>query len=290
MTRLLWRNSVLGATGAVLLAACFMISVMLWGSWWRVTDMPRAEEWSALFGASALAALGFAWYQIRQVDKSNQALITSNAETRQVNVEAVRPRVQVYLEMERVMRKQRGQAPHSNIFVAVRNVGPSPALDVRLSVNPPFVSLEEFFLPGGMVRHLTEMNDAFSGNVQFPKLHSGNPYIWFIGRTPETIDDESSNPRRWVVTAEYGSSVIPTLFSETFVIDLDVEYRMARPEDPLLRIGKDIEVVGERLDAIRRSIPEELSLDAEALGALTKRTSRAQKAPKTRTRPAAFRR
>lgn len=46
----------------------FAVGVAVFGSWWRLPNMPTAEEWSALFGAFALGALFFAWHQIRQVD------------------------------------------------------------------------------------------------------------------------------------------------------------------------------------------------------------------------------
>ena len=94
---------------AVVLAAfaLFCTSVAFGGSWWRFPDMPTTEEWSAFFGVSALMALGFAWYQIRQVDQSNKALIVSNELARQVNLEAVRPRVQVALEASRLVTRTR---------------------------------------------------------------------------------------------------------------------------------------------------------------------------------------
>lgn len=45
---------------AVVAFGLFCVGVAVWGSWWRFPNMPTAEEWSALFGASALVALGFA--------------------------------------------------------------------------------------------------------------------------------------------------------------------------------------------------------------------------------------
>ncbi|MCR2785554.1 MULTISPECIES: hypothetical protein [unclassified Microbacterium] len=81
---------------ACVLAAVFVlfgVSVAAWGSWWRFEGMPTAEEWFALFGVSALVALAFAWYQIRQVDHSNRQPIASNAHSQRVNMEGVRPRV-----------------------------------------------------------------------------------------------------------------------------------------------------------------------------------------------------
>ncbi|WP_417218591.1 hypothetical protein [Arthrobacter sp.] len=257
---------------AVVVAAfgLFSASVAIWGSWWRFSDMPTAEEWQAVFGASALVALGFAWYQIRQVDQSNKALIASNELARQVNIEAVRPRVQVALEASRFVQKDRGAAATGTLYIAVRNIGVSPASDVRLNVSPPFTSLEKFFKPGMMGEHFAEVNETFNGEVHFPTLNPGNSYIWFLGRVPELFQDGSGIPRRWEVETEYTGTASPEPFRETFVLDLDVEKRIELPVDPLVRIGKDIEVVGSHLKAIKGVVPRELTLSDESVKALSR--------------------
>lgn len=234
--------------------------------------MPTAEEWSAIFGASALVALGFAWYQIRQVDQSNKALIASNELARQVNLEAVRPRVQVALEPTRFVRKDRGGPVEGTLHIAVRNIGVSPAHGVRLHVNPPFTSLEKFFKPGMMGTHFAGVNETFSGNVSFHTLNPGNTYIWFLGQVPDLFDDDSGIPRRWEVEAEYTGTASSEPFRETFVLDLDVEKRIELPVDPLVRIGKDIEVVGSKLDAIKGVVPKKLTLSDDSFAALTTRS------------------
>lgn len=246
--------------------ALFSISVALFGSWWRFDRMPMAEEWSAFFGASALIALGFAWYQIRQVDHSNTALITSNELSRQVNLESIRPRVQVYLQAERFVAKKRGMPSQGTVYLAVTNTGVSRALNVRLTVDPPFGSLPEFFKPGMMGQHLEEMNAAFDGDVRFSNINPGASYIWFLGRSPEIFDDVNKAPRRYEITAAYDAPGGQPSYRDEFVIDLDVEKRIERPVDPLLRIGKDIEVVGDHLGAIRKAMPrreESNSVDFE---------------------------
>jgi hypothetical protein len=249
----------------------FVASVAIWGSWWRFPAMPTAEEWSAFFGASALVALGFAWYQIRQVDQSNKALIASNELARQVNIEAVRPRVQVALEADRFVQKDRGAPVKGTLYIAVRNIGVSPARDVRLSVSPPFTSLEKFFNPGMMGEHFAEVNKAFNGEVHFRTLNPGNTYIWFLGRVPGLFDGGSEVPRRWEVETEYTGTASPEPFRETFVLDLDIEKRIELPVDPLVRIGKDIEVVGSHLKAIKGAVPKKLALSDDSIEALRQR-------------------
>ena len=282
---------VLVVGGIVVAFALFRISVVIGGSWWRFPGMPTAEEWSALFGASALVALGFAWYQIRQVDQSNKALIASNELARQVNLEAVRPRIQVALEPTRFVQKNRGAPVEGTLHIAVRNIGVSPAHDVRLSVSPPFTSLESFFKPGMMSTHFAEVNEAFNGEVHFRTLNPGNSYIWFLGRVPKLFATDASVPRRWEVEAEYMGTSSPSPFREKFVLDLDVEKRIELPVDPLVRIGKDLEVVGSKLEAIKKAVPDELVLSDETISALrAPRPSLRAAVARTRRIPSSLRR
>jgi hypothetical protein len=242
--------------------------------------MPIAEEWSALFGATALIALGFAWYQIRQVDQSNKALVASNEHIQHVNIEAVRPRVQVSLQADRSVRKDRGAPAEGTIYIAVRNIGVSPANDVKMRVTPPFTSLEKFFKAGMMGQHFEEVNRAFNGETFFPTLNPGNTYIWFLGRAPGLFNASTGVPRRWTVEAEYVGSVSDKPFQDTFILDLDVEKRIELPVDPLIRIGKDIQVVGEKLESIKNSRPQTLNLSGEALEAVRDRQSTFKQRPR----------
>jgi len=244
----------------------FCLSVAVWGPWWRFEGMPTPEEWSAVFGASALIALAFAWYQIRQVDQSNKALIASNEVARQVNLEAVRPRVQVSLEATRSVTKVRGAPVRGTIHIAVRNTGASSANNVRLSVSPPFTSLETFFQPGMMPEHFGEVNKFFDGSVRFPTLSPGKTYIWFLGRAPDLFDDETGVPRRWEVEAEYSGTASDESFRDTFILDMDIEKRIELPVDPLDRIGKDLEVVGGELGKITSAVSRGLSAVGSAVG------------------------
>lgn len=271
--------------GVLVVFALFCASAALGGSWWRFPNMPTAEEWSAFFGASALVALGFAWYQIRQIDQSNKALIVSNEQARQVNLEAIRPRLQVALESNRIVSKNRGAPVAGTLSIAVWNSGVSPARDVRLSVSPPFTSLDQFFNPGMMSEHFEEVNGVFNGDVHFQTLNSGSKYIWFLGRAPELFTAPSSVPRKWRIEATYRGTMSDTPFHDSFVIDLDVERRLELPVDPVVRIGKDLQVLGEHLSAIKRTVPRPLELSDDTIAALHSRQSRVRRrAIRRRTR------
>ena len=230
--------------------------------------MPTAEEWSALFGASALIALAFAWYQIRQVDASNRALVSSNELARQVNVEAIRPRIQVSLEAVRHVARQRGAPVQAVINIAVRNIGVSPASEVRLRVSPTFESLEEFFKPGMKDSYLARLNAVFNGGVSFRAVNPGAKYVWFLGKTPELFAEDVGIPRRWEVEAEYSGPGRQEPFRDIFFLDLESEKLVEVPVDPIERLGRDLETVGIELKAIRLNIPSELTVSGDILSAI----------------------
>jgi hypothetical protein len=239
--------------GAIVIAfALFCVSAAILGPWWRFENMPSAEEWQALFAATVLGALAFTWYQIRQVDSSNRELVQANELTRQANLEISRPRVQVYLQMDRRVSKSRGLPLEGTMFIAVRNSGRSPALNVRLLVDTPFTSMKEFFKPGMMPIHFAKVNSVFDGTVRFPVMNPDATYVWFFGQVPRIFEMTPGVPRRYAVTVMYDSSAGQS-YEEQMVLDLDVEKQLELPVPPLVRIGKDIEVVGDHLKSISRS-------------------------------------
>lgn len=61
-------------------------------------------------------------------------------------------------------------------------------------------------------------------------------------------------PRRYVVQARYTDMSGMHVFEDTFVLDLDVARSVKVTTDPVRRLGKDVEVVGDELRLIRRAI------------------------------------
>lgn len=238
------------ALALVVAFAAFYGTVRLFGSWWRLPDMPSAEEWSAFFGISALIALAFAWYQLRQVDQSNRQLILSNEQARKITLEQIRPRVRAFWHVDRAATKKRGEPARGSIYVAIRNFGPNAATNVKLRVNPAFVSLDKFFLPGKKEEHLGKMNKVFDGSVYFDTLLPEKTYVWFLGDTPGLLDDETLGVRRYTVTVEYDGLPSGERYSDVFNLDLDIERNLSKPVAPLDRIGKDLEVLGDKIDKV----------------------------------------
>lgn len=236
-----------------LVLGCFVVSALIFGPWWRIRNLPTPEEWSALFGASALVALGLGWYQIRQVDRSNRELIASNELARQVNLETIRPRVHVYLHADRHVGKKRGGPSQGTVYIALANTGASQARNVRLTVEPPFDSLDEFFVLDGRARHFAEVNGVFDGTVRFDSIKPGASYVYFLGRTPELFEAEATVPQRYEITATYNGTGSQPAYRDMFTIDFAIERHLERPVDGLTRIGRDLEVIGDKIENLRQS-------------------------------------
>lgn len=206
-----------------------------------------------MFGATVLVAIGLTLYQIRQVDASNRELIRSNELAREANLEISRPRVQVYLQADRQVWKDRTKPVDGTMFVAITNIGSSPARNVRLEVDTPFTSMEEFFKPGMMATHFEDLNSTFDGSVRFSILNPRATYVWFFARVPRIFEASAAMPRKYRVTARYESSS-GIHYAEEMILDLDVEKRLELPTPPLRRIARDVEVVGDELKAMRKEL------------------------------------
>lgn len=262
------------------------LTVRMWGSWWRVPNFPYADEWSALFGVSAVVAVIFTGYQIRQVDASNHEVSQSNEALRVMNRESIRPRVLVDLTFNRAIRKQRGMPLEGGIYLTVTNIGATTASRVRLSVDVPFDGLDQHFVndEAGRRRHFAALNGYFDGTVVFQTLAPGKRYTFFLGRFPDTIDDTTGVPRRYRVKATYEDTILNDSYSDEYVLDLDLDKQLELAVDPLARLGKDLEVVGEELRKIRQSSRGALELDDEQLRAIlgAARAQRTSRAPSLR--------
>ncbi len=255
----------------------FRVSIAVWGSWWRFDGAPTAEEWSAFFGGFVVIGLVFAWYQIRQVDRSNRALAASNEETRRVNIETIRPRLLVDLGLHRSVFKDRRAAMQGTVVVEVANLSASTARNVCLSVEPPFQSLAHFFLPDKMPAAMARVNSVFDGSVSFEHLASGRRHGYILGRFPKIFEATPEMPRRYVVIARYTDMSGQHHFEDTFTLDLDVAGSVEVATDPVTRLGKDVEVIGDELSLIRRAMKDRTAVledDADAIGQARRRSLR----------------
>lgn len=237
-------------TACVLLLIIAVLTLAL-PKWWRLGFLPTPEEWQATFAGLALAALGLAWYQIKQVDASNKEVARSNESVRKVNLENVRPRVQVFLTADRIVRRLRGAPVTGMIYLTVENVGITAATNVKMTTSSAFESLPELFNPGAMEKHLDEVNSFFNGDIRFKTLMPGRPYIWILGRAPEIYEAEGI-VKKYDIRVQYGIVGLSDLFDETITIDLDLEKRIAAPVDPLVRIGKDLEEVTSAIKGLKK--------------------------------------
>lgn len=214
--------------------------------------MPSPDEWSALWGALGLAALLFAWVQLRQVSESNQALIKANEESRRVAIEAARPRVQVSLALHRSVFKNPSVA-QGVAFIEVLNTGASTAEQVRMTVSPSFSSKSLTPLKGTLDEYFATLNESFAGDVVFEHLRPGVAYVWTLGEIPDLFV-ETDTPRRYVIEVQYQSPLEPKGFRETHTIDLNLEGRADNPVDPIRRLGKQVEVLTDAVLGVKKQI------------------------------------
>lgn len=265
---------------------CLRVSVLLFGSWWRYDGAPTADEWSAFFGAFVVIGLVFAWYQLRQVDQSNHELAASNEEVRRVNLEMVRPRVLVELDYERALFKSRQAQFTGSILMKISNIGVSTAQGVAVTVSPPLQSLPQFFKPEKMEEYFTGLEQKFDGSVLFPQLTPGQRHGYFLGRFPDLTDDQTGVPRRYTVTVRYTDSSQTHEFTESFTLDLDANRSVEVRTDPVARLGRDVEVVGDQLKLIRKELDSDVRVQrdqADALKSIVRRGRTSMRKP-SRTR------
>ena len=71
------------------------------------------------------------------------------------------------------------------------------------------------------------------------------------GYAPALLDDTTLQTRQYRVKAEYAGTALANGYVEEFLLDLDIERNLAQRVDPLERIGKDIEVLADKLEAIK---------------------------------------
>jgi len=88
------------------------------------------------------------------------------------------------------------------------------------------------------------------------------------------------------VQADYRDTILGDTYNDEYILDLDLERRLELPIDPLLRVGKDLEVVGDELRNIRKAVPDALALDDDQLRAVL-RVGRARRTPERRSARAA---
>lgn len=165
------------------------------------------------------------------------------------------------------------------VFLTVENIGASPALNVRLSLDAPFAAIEEHFKPGMMALQMSKINSVFDGTVSFETLIPGKKYIWSVGEGPAFFDEENGLPSKWKVLAEYRGTTMREAFRETLILDRDLERHVQFPVDPLERIGKDLENIGKELESIKGTSHGDFTF----LGGVISETQERQRTSKQRS-------
>ena len=225
--------------------------------WWNWEGWPRADEWTAWWAAvglipalvGAVAAITAAWIaikQLREVVRSNDALTEANEANSVSNLSVSRPYVTVDLDLLRRETMKPGPL-QGTMRIVIRNDGASPALNVRLTAEPPFQAKHLNFVEGGIERHHAVLAETFSGEVAYPMMRPGRTYSLTLDDAVAAVQD-ASLPSSYKVTAAYSTIDGLHEFEETYDLVPGVLAPLLVEADGLTRISKDLQRIATQLE------------------------------------------
>lgn len=238
----------------ITIGTLLLLSVSIWGAWWRLDEYPTPEEWSALFTAGALIGVFFAWRQLKQVDESNRSLQDTNERSLLLGQERLRPRVIVDFEVTRFHSASPQARIQGAVHLVVKNVGTSDALDVSVAVSPSFELLDGIFKPEFVRDRTVSFAKAFDGSDIYKRLGAGKDVLWPLGEVGPFFDHHAYQGKSWVFTITYYSPVLRMSFEEEFPIDFDQEKRATISLDPLNKISSRLGSITTELKGIAKKL------------------------------------
>ena len=222
--------------------------------WWRFEGWPSAEEWQALWAllSAILAAilLVIAWRQLNGLSVSNRSLAESNTLLAESNRALSRPTMVVQFEFERVaMRNYTNQVNASNVFVVVENVGASPAVDVRLEVEPLFQATSQKLTTEG----LRALNALFDGSTPIRMIAPRQRLKYILDSAKHALGDPDL-PKEYVVSVTYSDIEGSMGYAERFVLQMSPWGMSVAEVDPAKQLSKDVQFISENLRASHRGL------------------------------------
>lgn len=227
--------------------------------WWRLVGWPTASEWQALWACVAAILAGvllyIAWKQLHGLSESNRSLAESNKLLAESNHALSRPTVVVEFEFERTAwRNFTNSNNESTVFVVVRNVGASPALDVKLKVSPGFESTGQKLTDEG----IAALNRLFSGEAPIRMIAPGQKLTYILDSAKDALND-ASLPPEYSVTADYTDTERERTYSEHFFLQMAPWAMSVAQVDSAKQISKDLQFISENLRSTERGIPAVLA-------------------------------
>ena len=223
--------------------------------WWRWDGWPTAAEWQAWWGFAgvvvAAVLLFVAWKQLSGLAESNRELKRSNELLTESNKEISRPVVIIEYVLERhAQRDYSNSGSDSTVFVAIRNVGASPARDVLLSGSPEFQRAGTAVSNGS----IQALNDLFSGGRPIKMLTPGQQLNYAFDGARDALNS-STVPSEYIVAATYSNLQRTETYADEFVLELSPWGPSVAKTAPMERISKDIQFVAQTLRDRDKGIP-----------------------------------
>lgn len=224
--------------------------------------MTEAVFWAAMQGigtviaaVAAIVALLIAGSQLRQLIASNRLLAASNDTMAESNIALTRPYVVVDYEFRPSVTRSGGTSG-SSVFVVIRNDGRTPAHNIRMAADRPFVPISEPDQEGWR-KSIEDLNRITNGNSVLRSLTSTRPLKYYLDdETIFGITDEPAPAWSVDVTYEDGEG---RLFHESFHLDVEPWRRSIAIADPLIQAGKYIDAVAHQVRDVNRSIRDKTS-------------------------------
>lgn len=223
--------------------------------WWRAEGWPTAEEWTALwaFAAVVLTALllWVAWRQLAGLAASNSGLAESNRLLAESNRALSRPSIVVEFAFEKVPWRNYTQTSNvSTVFVVVKNVGASPAMNVRMSVSPAFEATDKKITP----EVLAFLNARFDGQSVVRMIAPAQRLKYILDSAKDAVGNEDL-PGEYTITAVY-EDLEGSTFGERFVLQMSPWAISVAETDPLRQLSKDVQFISENLRSSSYGLPK----------------------------------
>lgn len=219
--------------------------------------MTEAVFWSAVQGigtviaaVAAIIALIIAGSQLRQLIASNRLLAASNDTMAESNIALTRPYVVIDYEFRPAVMR-RGGTSGTSVFVTIRNDGRTPAHNIRMTVDRPFVPVSEPDQEGWR-KSLADLNRMMDGNTVLRSLTSTRPLKYYLDDEAlfGTGDEEAP---AWTVAVSY-QDADGRQFHESFHLDVEPWRRSIAEADPLIQAGKYIQSVAYEIRDVKQAI------------------------------------
>lgn len=205
---------------------------------------------TVLAAVAAIIALVIAGRQLGQLIASNRLLAASNEAMTESNIALTRPYVVVDFEFAPSISRSGGTFGTS-VFVTIKNDGKTPAHNVTMTVDQPFVALSEPDTEGWR-KSIEDLNRMANGATILRTLTNTRPLKYYLDGT-ELFGDMDEPAPSWKVDVQYEDGE-GREFRDTFTLEVEPWRRSVAVADPFVRIGKYIDAVAHEVKALNSTV------------------------------------